>query len=100
MGAVSSTGRPPEIVAEVGSHAEVYFDSGIRRGSDVAMALALGARGVGIGRPVLWALAVGGEAGVARLLSLLKVDLATVMALTGRSTIPAIDRTLLGPLRW
>lgn len=89
-----------EVVAEVGSHAEVYFDSGIRRGSDIAMALALGARAVGIGRPVLWALAVGGEAGVARLLSLLKLDLTTVMALTGRSTIPAIDGTLLGPPRW
>jgi 4-hydroxymandelate oxidase len=89
-----------EVVAAVGTRTEVYFDSGIRRGSDVVMALALGARAVGIGRPVLWALATGGETGVARLLSLLKVDLATVMALTGRTTISAIDASLLGPPRW
>jgi 4-hydroxymandelate oxidase len=90
----------PEVVAEVGSKAEVYFDSGVRRGSDVVMALALGATAVGIGRPVLWALATGGEAGVARLLSLLKVDLAIVMAVIGRASIAAIDATLLGAPRW
>ncbi|MGI0154673.1 MAG: alpha-hydroxy acid oxidase [Thermoplasmata archaeon] len=90
----------PEVVAEVGATAEVYFDSGVRRGSDIVMALALGARAVGIGHPVLWALATEGERGVARLISLLKVDLATVMALTGRTTIAAIDRTLLGRPRW
>ncbi|MGI0071666.1 MAG: alpha-hydroxy acid oxidase [Thermoplasmata archaeon] len=90
----------PEVVREVGGKTEVYFDSGVRRGSDIAMALALGARGVGIGRPALWALAVGGEAGVAQLLSLLKLDLALIMALTGRPNIPAIDGTLLGAPRW
>jgi len=90
----------PEIVAEVGEKAEVYLDGGVRRGSDILMAIALGARGVGIGRPALWALAVGGEAGVERLLSLLKVDLATVMALTGRTKIPEIDPSLLGTPRW
>lgn len=90
----------PEVVGEVGSQVEVYFDSGIRRGSDVVMALASGARAVGIGRPLLWALATGGEAGVARLLSLLAIDVATVMALTGRTTISAIDASLLGSPRW
>ena len=89
-----------EVVEEVGTEVEVYFDSGVRRGSDILMALALGARAVGIGRPVLWALAVGGEAGVARLLTLLKLDLATVMAVTGRTRISAIDRSLLGTPRW
>ena len=90
----------PEVVEAVGRDAEVYLDGGVRRGSDVLMALALGARAVGIGRPVLWARAAGGEAGVARLLSLLEVDVATVMALTGRTTVPAVDRSLLGAPRW
>ena len=94
-GAPSSLDTLPEVVDEVGSEVEVYFDGGIRRGSDIIMALALGARAAGIGRPVFWALAAGGEAGVAKLLSLLKTDLATVMALTGRRTLSDIDKTLV-----
>jgi len=89
----------PEVVDEVGSEVEVYFDGGIRRGSDILMALALGARAVGIGRPVFWALAAGGEAGVSKLLTLLKTDLATVMALTGRRTLSEIDKSLVTPSR-
>src|SRR5438034_269403 len=89
----------PEVVEEVGSEVEVYFDGGIRRGSDIVMALALGARAVGLGRIVFWALAAGGEAGVSKLLSLLKADLATVMALTGRRTISEIDKSLVSPPR-
>ena len=85
----------PDVVDEVGSEVEVYFDGGIRRGSDIITALALGARAVGIGRPVFWALAAGGEAGVSKLLSLLKTDLATVMALTGRPTLSEIDKSLV-----
>ena len=85
----------PEVVDEVGSETEVYLDGGVRRGSDVLIALALGARGVGLGRLVLWALAAGGEAGVARMIGLLKEDLATTMALTGRRTISEIDETAL-----
>jgi 4-hydroxymandelate oxidase len=94
-GAPASLDALPEVVDEVGSEIEVYFDGGIRRGSDIVTALASGARAVGIGRPVFWALAVGGEAGVLRLLSLLKTDLATVMALTGRRTLSEIDKTLI-----
>ncbi len=90
----------PEVVRAVGSDVEVYFDSGVRRASDVLIALAMGAHAVGIGRPVLWALAVGGEAGVTQLLSLLASELATEMALTGRRRISEIDRTLLGEKRW
>jgi 4-hydroxymandelate oxidase len=90
----------PEVVDEVGSEAEVYLDGGIRRGSDVLIALAMGAKAVGLGRLVLWALAAGGEAGVARMIGLLKEDLATTMALTGRSKIAEIDATVLGkPMR-
>ncbi|HYY92441.1 MAG TPA: alpha-hydroxy acid oxidase [Candidatus Dormibacteraeota bacterium] len=98
-GAPASLDALPEVVEEVGSEVEVYFDGGVRRGSDIAMALALGARAVGLGRVVLWALAAGGEAGVSKLLSLMKTDLATVMALTGRRTISEIDRSLVGGSR-
>jgi 4-hydroxymandelate oxidase len=99
-GAAAALDVLSEVVEEVGGKVEVYYDSGIRRGSDVLMALALGARGVGIGRPVLWALAAGGEAGVSRLLTLLKLDLATVMAVTGRTKISMVDGSLLGSPRW
>ncbi|MGA8303501.1 MAG: alpha-hydroxy acid oxidase [Thermoplasmata archaeon] len=99
-GAPAALDALPGVVEAVGSKVEVYFDSGIRRGSDILMALALGANAVGIGRPALWALAAGGEAGVARLIALLKLDLATVMALTGRTKISAIDGSLLGTPRW
>lgn len=94
-GAPASLDALPEIIREVGPKVEVYIDGGIRRGSDIVMALAMGARAVGLGRPVLWALAAGGESGVAKLISLLKVDLATVMALTGRRSIAEIDQTLV-----
>ena len=99
-GAPAALDALEEVVGAVGAKVEVYFDSGVRRGSDIVMALALGATGVGIGRPVLWALAAGGASGVSRLFSLLKVDLATVMAVTGRTSVPAIDRSLLGTPRW
>jgi 4-hydroxymandelate oxidase len=94
-GSPASLDALPDVVDEVGSEIEVYFDGGIRRGSDIITALALGAKAVGIGRPVFWALAAGGEAGVSKLLSLLKTDLATVMALTGRPTLSEIDKSLL-----
>ena len=54
----------PEVVEAVGGRCEVYLDGGVRRGTDVLKALALGARGVFVGRPVLWGLAVDGAAGV------------------------------------
>ncbi len=98
-GAPAALDALPEVVEEVGSKVEVYFDGGIRRGSDIVMALALGAKAVGLGRPVLWALAAGGEAGVSKLIFLLKTDLATVMALTGRRTIGEIDRSLVNSSR-
>ncbi len=99
-GAPAALEALPEVVRAVGSEVEVYFDSGIRRATDVLIALALGARAVGLGRPVLWALAVGGEAGVRRFFQLLTTELATEMALTGRRRLAEIDRTLLGAERW
>lgn len=85
-----------EIVARVGGETEVYLDGGVRRGTDVALALALGARAVGVGRPVLWALAVGGSAGVARYFELLGRELATVMALAGRRSLAELDADIVG----
>lgn len=88
----------PEVVAAVGDRAEVYVDGGVRRGSDVLTALALGARGIGIGRPVLWALAVGGDAGVTRLFTLLNGELAVSMMLAGRRSLDEVDSSLLWPI--
>lgn len=94
-GAVTGLDALPEVVEAVGSRAEVYVDGGVRRGRDVLIALALGARGVGIGRPVMWALAAGGAAGVTRLLSLLHNELAVSMMLAGRRSIAEVDPSLV-----
>jgi 4-hydroxymandelate oxidase len=89
----------PAVVAAVDGRVEVYLDGGVRRGSDVLIALALGARAVGVGRPVLWALAVDGEAGVDHYLSLLASDLASAMVLSGRSSLSEVGRSLVTPAR-
>lgn len=81
----------PEIVEAVDGRAEVYMDGGIRRGSDVFKALALGARAVLIGRPLFWGLAVDGEAGVLAVLELLREELDGTMAMCGRTTVESID---------
>jgi isopentenyl diphosphate isomerase/L-lactate dehydrogenase-like FMN-dependent dehydrogenase len=73
----------PEVVEAVGGRIEVYVDGGIRRGSDVVKALALGARAVLVGRPALWGLACDGEAGARRVLELLRDEVATALALCG-----------------
>jgi len=79
-----------EIVAAVGDKAEIILDGGIRRGTDVLKALALGARAVSIGRPYLFGLGAGGEAGVDRALGLLKEEIVRDMALLGCRTIEEI----------
>ena len=81
-----------EIVAAVDGGCEVYLDGGIRRGTDVVTALALGARAVFLGRPYLYALAAGGEAGVTLCLDLLKAEILNAMALLGAPTIADITR--------
>ncbi len=81
-----------EVVAAVADRTEVWVDGGVRRGVDVAVALALGARGVLVGRPMLWALATGGAAGVTRALDLLREDLEVTFALLGTPTVGAITR--------
>jgi 4-hydroxymandelate oxidase len=81
-----------EVVTAVAGRTEVWVDGGVRRGVDVAVALALGARGVLIGRPMVWALATGGSDGVVRALELLREDLEVTFALLGTPSVGAITR--------
>ena len=85
------------IVQEIAGAAEVYLDGGVRRGLDVVTAMALGARAIFLGRPYLYALALDGERGVARVLELLARELRAAMALVGAPQIETIDRGLLDP---
>lgn len=88
---VPSTARAlPAIAETVGSQLPVLVDGGVRSGLDILRMLALGARGVLIGRPWVYALACGGEAGVARMLAILEAELRVAMALAGVTTIAAI----------
>jgi 4-hydroxymandelate oxidase len=92
-GAPASLPALAEVIGAVGDRLPVLCDGGVRRGTDVFAALALGARVVLLGRPVLWALTVDGAAGVATMLGLLREELAHTMALAGRPTLPDIDAT-------
>ena len=85
----------PEVVAAVAGRCEVYLDGGVRRGTDVLKALALGARAVFVGRPILWGLAVAGADGARHVLELLRDELELAMALAGRPTLASIDATLV-----
>ncbi|MGP9765481.1 alpha-hydroxy acid oxidase [Halomonas sp. AOP13-D3-9] len=86
----------PPIVDAVGKQLEILLDSGIRRGSDIAKALALGANGVLSGRATLYGLAVGGEAGAHHALTLLQQQLHNTLALLGRPCVSQLDRDCLG----
>jgi len=94
-GAVATARALPEVVAAVSDEAEVYVDGGIRRGIDVLRALALGARAVLIGRPVLWGLITGGADGVAAVLDQLRDELHEAAALAGAATVAEITEDLL-----
>jgi 4-hydroxymandelate oxidase len=85
----------PAVVDAVGGRLEVYVDGGVRTGADVVKALALGARAVLIGRPVFWGLADEGEAGLLRLLDLLREEIEVTMMLSGVPSVVAIDRSLV-----
>jgi len=93
--AISTLEALPEIVQAVEGKLEVYLDGGIRRGSDVLKALALGARAVFLGRPVLWGLAAGGEAGVTKMLALLQAELELTMALCGKASLEELKPDLI-----
>ena len=85
----------PHIVDAVGDRCEIYIDGGIRRGSDVLKALALGARAIMVGRPILWGLTVNGEEGAKTVLEILRRELDEAMLLCGCTTLRDIDRSLL-----
>jgi 4-hydroxymandelate oxidase len=85
-----------EIVDAAGGRTEIWVDGGIRRGLDVAIALALGARGVLLGRPALWALAVAGQAGVERCLAIVREELELALALLGVSSPSDVTRAHVG----
>ncbi|MBL0940419.1 MAG: alpha-hydroxy-acid oxidizing protein [Gemmatimonadaceae bacterium] len=85
----------PRVVEAVGGRVPILVDGGVRRGVDVLKALALGASAVLIGRPYLYGLAVEGSAGVSRVVRTLRTELEMAMALTGRTTIGAINSSVL-----
>ena len=91
--AVASLDALPEVADAVGDRVEVLMDGGVRRGTDVAIALALGARAVLIGRPVVWGLAVGGADGVRHVFELLRDELLIALALLGCATPDAVGRS-------
>ncbi|MGR9107835.1 MAG: alpha-hydroxy acid oxidase [Gammaproteobacteria bacterium] len=84
-----------EVAGALGGRTQILLDGGIRRGTDVFKALALGARSVLLGRPVLWGLAVSGQKGVEHALTLLRDELDTTMALAGCPNLESIDPSLV-----
>jgi L-lactate dehydrogenase (cytochrome) len=83
----------PEVVDAVAGHAEVILDGGVRRGTDAVKALALGARACMIGRPYLYGLGAGGQAGAERSIEILRAEIARALALLGRPSLADLDRT-------
>ena len=94
-GTLSAIETLPEIVEAVRGRAEIYMDGGIRRGTDVFRALALGARAVLIGRPLFWGLAVDGEHGVHQVLELLRKELERAMGYCGVRSVDGVTRSLV-----
>jgi 4-hydroxymandelate oxidase len=93
----ASLDRLAPIAEAVGGRVPLLLDGGVRRGTDVAKAMALGARAVAIGRPVLWGLAVAGEAGVRRVLELLRVELTNALTLLGVGAPAELTRDQVVP---
>jgi L-lactate dehydrogenase (cytochrome)/(S)-mandelate dehydrogenase len=89
--ALASLEALPAVIEAVGSRAEVLFDGGIRRGTDVVKALALGARAVLIGRPQIYGLIVGGQQGVSDVLGILRAELARALVLMGVPGVQDLD---------
>jgi L-lactate dehydrogenase (cytochrome) len=96
-GAMSSIAALPAIVEAVGDRIEIHMDGGIRSGQDVIKAIALGAKGVYIGRAFLYGLGAMGEAGVTACLEIIRKELDVTMALCGRTAIKQVDRSILVP---
>jgi isopentenyl diphosphate isomerase/L-lactate dehydrogenase-like FMN-dependent dehydrogenase len=85
----------PEIAEAAGGKIEILLDGGVRRGTDVLKALALGARAVLIGRPYLWGLAAGGEVGVRQVIELLRAEIVSAMEQCGQADVKQITRSLV-----
>ena len=94
-GALATIDVLPEIVEAVSGRVPVFLDSGVRRGTDVVKALALGATAVGIGKPVFFALAVGGQKAVVEMLRMLKTEVEAAMAICGCQNVNDITRNLV-----
>jgi 4-hydroxymandelate oxidase len=89
----------PAVVEAVAGQAEVYLDGGVRRGLDVVLALALGARAVFVGRPILYGIAAAGEAGAARAMEILRVETERAMILLGAASVRDLGPHLVLPSR-
>lgn len=94
-GVASAISKLPAVVDAAGDRLEVFMDGGVRSGIDVVKAIALGARGVMIGRPWIWAMAARGEAGLSRLLNTFRQEIEVAMALMGVTRIDQVNRELL-----
>ena len=94
-GSVATADALPRVADEVGGEVEVYVDGGIRRGTDVVKAMALGARGVFIGQPWVWAVCAGDSSTVAALVRTLTTELVCALAMCGVSRLDDIDRDVL-----
>lgn len=94
-GCLASIDALPGVVAAVRGRGPVLLDGGVRRGTDVLKALALGATAVGLGKPVFFALVVGGESAVTRMLNLLRTEIEAAMAICGCQTIQDISKSLV-----
>jgi 4-hydroxymandelate oxidase len=89
----------PAIAKAVGDRVPLVLDGGVRRGTDVVKALALGARAVAIGRPVLWGLALEGTQGVSRVLEMMRSEFEQALILCGCRSLRDLDRSLVCPAR-
>ena len=97
----SSLSALPEVVEAVGEQVEVWMDGGVRRGTDIAKALGLGARAVLCGRAYAYGLAAAGEAGVDRAIEILRTDLERTLRLLGCPSVAALDRSYVNvPKAW
>jgi len=96
-GAIASLDALDEVVSAVQGRVPVLVDGGVRRGTDVLTALACGATAVGLGRPLIWGLAVSGEAGAGRVLDLIVSELDSAMALSGCASVAEVTRDLVVP---
>ena len=94
-GCLAAIDALPEVVRAVGGQVPVLLDSGIRRGTDVLKALALGATACSIGKPVFFALSVGGENAVVNLLEIIRRELEAAMAICGCNSLTDVNRTLV-----